>query len=144
MSGSCLEVKDPEFVKMKDWHIAKVAPSYFEITSKAQFYNPNKMGVTLTNVHADVFLGNEKLGTINQINSIKVPKNSAFEIPLLLTFTTEGKLNLVFGNLLKLLSAKTAVINYKGFIELKKANIRLKVDMSDKYEFNIKELNIFK
>jgi len=143
-SGSCLEIKDPEFIKMRDWHISKVSAGYFEVTSKAQFYNPNKVGLTLTNVYVDVFLNNEKLGTINQISSIKVPRNSSFEVPLLLTFNTEGKLNMVFGNILKMLSAKTAQIKYSGYIQVKKANISLKIDIIDKYEFNIKDLNIFK
>jgi LEA14-like dessication related protein len=102
-SGSCLEIKDPEFIKMRDWHISKVSAGYFEVTSKAQFYNPNKVGLTLTNVYVDVFL-----------------------------------------NILKLLSAKTAQIKYSGYIQVKKANISLKIDIIDKYEFNIKDLNIFK
>jgi LEA14-like dessication related protein len=144
MAGSCLEIKDPEFLKMKDWQVQKVSPGYFQVTSKAQFYNPNSVGVTLTNVYVDVYLNEEKLGTINQISSIKVPKHSAFEVPLLLTFTTDGKLNLIFGNMLKLFSAKSTVINYKGFIQVKKAGIQLKIDLVDKYEFNLKDINIFK
>jgi hypothetical protein len=44
---------------------------------------------------------------------------------------------------MKLFSNKNAVINYKGFIQIKKAGIPIKVPMEDKYIVNLKELKLF-
>lgn len=143
MSGSCMEIKDPEFVKMKDWKIEKASEGYLKVTSKAQFYNPNKVGVMLTNTYADMYLDSTKIGNINQANPIKVPKESSFDIPLVVMIRTDDKLSLVLKNVMKLFSNKNAVINYKGFIQIKKAGIPIKVPMEDKYIVNLKELKLF-
>lgn len=143
MSGSCLEIKDPEFVKMKDWKIENVSNGYIKVTSKAQFYNPNKVGVMLTNTYADVYLDSQKIGNINQVNTIKVPRESSFDIPLEVTVRTDDKFNLIFKNAYKFLANKNTIVYYKGFIQIKKMGVPIKVEMSDKYIFNIKDIKIF-
>ncbi len=144
MSSSCMEIKDPEFVKMKDWKIEKMSEGYLKVSSKAEFYNPNKVGVMLVNTYADVYLDSQKIGNLNQVNTIKIRKESSFDIPLEVTVRTNDKLDLILKNALKYLSNKNATVNYKGFIQLKKAGISFKVPMEDKYIFNIKDLKLFK
>jgi LEA14-like dessication related protein len=97
----------------------------------------------LTNTYADVYLDSTKIGNINQANPIKVPKESSFDIPLVVMIRTDDKLSLVLKNVMKLFSNKNAVINYKGFIQIKKAGIPIKVPMEDKYIVNLKELKLF-
>lgn len=144
MSSSCIEIKDPEFVKMKDWKIEKMSEGYLKVSSKAEFYNPNKVGVMLVNTYADVYLDSQKIGNLNQVNTIKIRKESSFDIPLEVTVRTNDKLDLILKNALKYLTNKNATVNYKGFILLKKAGISFKVPMEDKYIFNIKDLKLFK
>ena len=143
ISSSCFEIKEPEFIKMKDWKIENVSKGYIKVSSKAQFYNPNKVGVMLSNTYADVYLDSQIIGSINQVNTIKVPKESSFDIPLEVTIRTDDKLNLLFKNALKFLSNKNSTIYYIGFIQLKKTGIPIKVKMADKYVFNIKDIKIF-
>lgn len=142
-SGSCLQIKDPEFVKMKDWKIEHASDGFIKVTSKAQFYNPNKVGVMLTNTYADIYLDSQKIGNINQVNTIKVPKESSFDVPLEVTIRTDDKLNLLLKNAFKFLTNKNATIYYKGFIQIKKTGIPIKVKMEDKYVINLKDIKLF-
>lgn len=138
-----LQIKEPEFVKMKDWKIEKVSEGFIKISSKAQFYNPNKIGVKLINTYADVFLDSQKIGNINQVNTIKVPRQSSFDVPLEVTIRTGDKLDLLLKNALKFFAKKDAVAYYIGFIQIKKAGFSFKVKMNDKFLFNIKDLKLF-
>lgn len=137
-------IREPEFLGMKNWRLERVSGGFVEVYTTAAFHNPNKVGVTLSEVVAEVFLDKEKLGVIYQAEPVKIKKKSDFEIPLRLTVKLENKFKLIAEQMLKFLSNKGALLRYEGKIEVKKFGIPIRVKMEDKYELKAKDLRLFK
>jgi hypothetical protein len=85
-----------------------------------------------------VFYEDTKLGTIIEVNDVKIPKKSSFDIPLQLAIKPgptalkliSGSAKLVFGGKVK--------IGYVGYVKIRALGmipIKIKLDQTDTYEW---------
>jgi LEA14-like dessication related protein len=143
-ASKCMEVKDPEYKGTKDWKITKASEGYLQLNTTIVFYNPNHIGIKLTDVTADIMLSDKKVGDIHQVEVIKIKKESNFEIPISLTFKLADTGGSLLDNAWKFLTNKNVVIQYQGYIQLKKFGIPIKVNMNDQYSLKMSDIKLFK
>lgn len=138
-AGSCMEVKDPEFVKMKDWRITTESGALI-VHSKAQLYNPNKISFKLSNIAIDVFVDGNKIGVMNQESPVKVAKMNSFEIPLNIRLSKNQNLFSIVSGVFQIAKNQKMKFDYNGFIELRAAGIKVKVPVDGFYDLNLKDM----
>lgn len=143
-SSKCTTIQEPEFIKLKDWDISRAQGGYLQIKTKAELFNPNNVGVKLSNVYVELYLEDKKLAVVNQTTEIKVPRKDHFEVPLALTVKLEDKGSLLLNSFRKFLSKEGTNLDCKGFIEIRKFGIPIKVDIRDKYPLKLTDLDILK
>lgn len=134
--------QDPYFVKMKGFAIKSFNTKKIEIESTAVFYNTYKAKAKLEEVYIEVYLEDDKLGVITQSETIDIPKESAFDIPLLLKLEPPGpaiKSSLWQSG--RFLFGKEVKIKYKGYIKMKAIGfIPFKVKVEDSMPVSMSDL----
>lgn len=131
----------PSFVKIKDWHIEKVGSLQIIITAKAVYYNPNKVKAKLSSVDLNAFIGETKLGKIEQVSkTIKIKKQQAFEIPLRIDIRPETSSWTYIQSVMNGLSMQDFILNIRGRFTIKAAGLPIKVSLDEKEELNLKML----
>jgi hypothetical protein len=132
----------PYYVKMKGFKIQSFNRKKIEILATAVFYNTYNNKAKLEEVEIDVFLENKLLGRVSQVGDVKIPKLSAFDIPLVLTLEPPGPAvsNSLWQSGRFLFGQKVTVV-YKGYIKLKAIGfIPIKIPMEEKMQISIKDL----
>lgn len=137
----CFAFEVPSFVKIKDWHIEKVGTFHIIISAKAVYYNPNKVKAKLSSLDLNAFIGETKLGKIEQLNkTIKIKKQQAFEIPLRIDIRPETNSWTYIQGILNGLSLQDFIVNIRGRFTIKAAGMPIKVSLDEKQELNLKML----
>ena len=134
--------KEPYYVKMKGFKVVSFNTQKVELASTAVFFNTYNAKAKLEEVVIDVFMEGKPLGKVLQPEPVSIPKNSAFDVPLLIRIEPPGpalKNALWQGG--RFLTGKPVKIQYKGYIKLKAIGfIPIKVPMEDQMEYNIREI----
>ncbi|MCB0510341.1 MAG: LEA type 2 family protein [Chitinophagales bacterium] len=137
----CFAFENPSFVKIKDWHIEKIGSLQIIISAKAVYYNPNKVKAKLSALDLNAFVGETKLGKIEQLNkTIKIKKEQAFEIPLRIDISPETSSWNYIQALLNGLSMNDFILNIRGRFTIKAAGVPIKISLDEKEELNLKML----
>jgi LEA14-like dessication related protein len=131
--------KSPEFVRTKEWKISRLPSGNIVLTTKAVFYNPNKAKAKLKDITLNVFANDDFIGTVNQIEKIKIHGNSSFDIPLRLEFNLKDSKIDLFGSLLNLMSNNKFIVDIIGDIKMNIFCIPFKVRIAEQEEFSIKD-----
>jgi hypothetical protein len=134
--------KEPYYVKMKGFRVVAFNTQKVELACTAVFFNTYNAKAKLEEVVIDVFLEGKPLGRVIQPEIVSIPKNSAFDVPLLIRVEPPGQ---AVKNALwqggRFLTGKSVKIQYKGYIKLKAIGfIPIKVPMEDEMEYNISEI----
>jgi hypothetical protein len=132
----------PYYVKMKGFKVQSFNRHKIELHATAVFYNTYNNKAKLEAVEIDVFLEDRLLGRISQLEEVKVPKLSAFDVPLVLKLEPPGPavMNSLWQGS-RLLVGQKVTITYKGFIKLKAIGfIPIKIPMEDKVQVSLKDL----
>jgi len=143
-ASKCTDIKDPEYKGTKDWKISKASEGYLQVNTTIVFYNPNRVGIKLTDVSADIMLSDKKVGDVHQVEVVKIKKESTFEIPISVTVKLADTGGSLLDNAWKFLTNKNVIIQYQGFIQLKKFGIPIKVNMNDQYSLKMSDIKLFK
>lgn len=134
--------QDPYFVKMKGFAIKSFNTKKIEIESTAVFYNTYKAKAKLEEIFIEVYLEDTKLGEISQIESIDIPKESAFDVPLILKLEPPGpaiKTSVLQSS--RLLFGKEVKVKYKGYIKMRAIGfIPFKVKVEDSMPVSLSDL----
>lgn len=119
-SKDAAAISAPEYRGMKNWGIEKVGLQELVIRNTVVMYNPNKIGcVHLKKIFFDVYLDNNKLGTITQADGdVAIKKKSEFHIPLRITIQLKGDLLNQLSSLYGLLTSKVR-ISYTGYVKIR-------------------------
>ena len=134
-------VQDPEFIKMKDWKIEKVALGKLVLTCKAVFYNPNKANAKLEDLQFNVAFGETRVGKITQVDGkVKIKKQAAFEIPLKLDIEPESNAWSYLNGIWNTLTLHDFTIHVEGFIKVKVLGIPIKIPVKEKEVLNLKNI----
>lgn len=134
--------KDPYYVKMKGFEVITLNTKKIELGVTAVFFNTYNAKAKLEEVQIDVWLEGQYLGKVSQAEEVSIPKQSAFDIPLILKLEPPGP---AIKNTLwqsgRLLTGKKVKVFYKGYIKMKAIGfIPIKVPMEDKVEFGMSEI----
>jgi len=119
---SCTYNATPEYKNISNVSISDVSLNSVGINSKANFYNPNDIGLILKNVELSVFLNGQPIGSINQTASTAIGAKKEFGIPLRIQLSQSQLFNAI-GGLSGGLSAafgKSVKIGYRGKITVSK------------------------
>lgn len=122
----------PYFVKTKNTKLSSFSTSKIEIASEAVFFNTYNVGAKLLEVNIDVYMDDTKLGTVTEVQDVKIPKKSTFDIPLNLSIKPgPTALKLVTGSA-KILFGKKVNVRYTGYIKIRALGmVPLKINMDE-------------
>lgn len=132
-TGALFIFKEPSFIESRGFKITSLGLKQSVIQTDLYYYNPNKMGLYLKKVDADVFI-NDKLAGHSMIDTlIKIPAKDTFAIPV--RFNVEMK-NLL-SNAFSILMQDQIDVKMKGFATVGKAGIfiKLPVNYQGKHSF---------
>ncbi len=126
--SSC-SVKEVEVGNIKSFNILNVTKEYITVDLAAKVKNPNNFSFTVSKVNLDVNFNGTKLGKINKVEQILIPKNSNEIQHLVFKLKLD---NLIKGSLLFLPSLLTnkAKVKITGYIKARKFLLskKIKVD----------------
>lgn len=123
---ACEPPKEPQFKDFKNLKFSGISGNKIKLTGEAIFNNPNVFGITLTNTDLDVYLDNEKSGHVLQKNSIAVPANANFSVPVNVDVETKNLLGKAFS----LLTKKDIKVRFNGYITVKALELDIKVPVN--------------
>ena len=135
----CKINQTPQFVNINNVSISDLSLSAFKINSKANFVNPNDIGLTLKNVELSLFVNGKPIGSVNQVKSTKIKARSEFAIPLQINVAQANLLNAVggLGGAFGAMFGKEFDIEYRGKIKLSKFWIPFTIPINYKTKFKM-------
>lgn len=116
---SCNSFKELEFKEYKNLKLEKAGFNKTTLSADLVYYNPNNFGLELKDTDLDIFINDNFLGHSNQNLQVKIPKKSAFTLPV--TIDLDMK-NLLKNSITTLLN-KDVTIKCVGKIKAGKANL---------------------
>ena len=126
--SSC-QVEEVEVGNIQSFNIVNINESYVTIDLAAKVRNPNSFSFTISKVNLDVTFNDVRLGKINKVKRIKIPKNSNEVQHLVFKLKLE---HIMKGSLLFIPSLLTnkAKIKITGYVKASKLLIgkKIKVD----------------
>lgn len=137
---ACTAPTAPEFEGLKDVKIAKAGVNNISLTGDALYNNPNAISGKLVNTNILVFVDGIEVTKIKQKESIDVPANSDFKVPVFISFDpktliTENKGFLK--NALKNLVKRNIELKYLGAVTIELAGIQFDVPVEYSEKVNL-------
>ncbi len=87
--ASC-EVEDIEVGTPQELKIDELNTKNIKLIIMLPINNPNNFGFRIRNVDIDIFLSGQKIGKINKIDRVNIPKNSNDIYPIVFEIETSG------------------------------------------------------
>ena len=135
------DTKEPYLVKTKDFHVNNFSLSEINLGITAVIYNPYKVKVKVEEILIDVFIGDKKLGTITEADAVKIPKESAFDLPLTINVKTGPTLSKFITEGTKLVLGQKIKVDYKGYVKVRALGfIPVKVKINQTAYFTMKDI----
>lgn len=135
------DTKEPYLVKTKDFHVNNFSLSEINLGITAVIYNPYKVKVKVEEILIDVFIGDKKLGTITEADEVKIPKESAFDLPLTINVKTGPTLSKFITEGTKLVLGQKIKVDYKGYVKVRALGfIPVKVKINQTAYFTMKDI----
>jgi LEA14-like dessication related protein len=135
------DTKEPYLVKTKDFHVNNFSLSEINLGITAVIYNPYKVKVKVEEILIDVFIGDKKLGTITEADKVKIPKESAFDLPLTINVKTGPTLSKFITEGTKLVLGQKIKVDYKGYVKVRALGfIPVKVKINQTAYFTMKDI----
>ncbi len=133
---------DPYLVQTKNFTVKNFSLKQIDMGITAVIYNPYKVKVKIEEILIDVFIEGKKLGTITQsIGEVKIFKQSAFDLPLVINVQTGPTLSKFFTEGAKLAVGKPIKVDYVGYVKIKALGfIPVKVKINDSAYFTRKDV----
>lgn len=136
---ACKISESPQFNSINNLSITDLGLSNISISSNANFFNPNDIGITLKKVELSLFVNGKPIGSVNQIKSTKIRSRSDFAIPLSISvvqgnlLSAIGGLSGAFGALL----GKEMDVEYRGRITISKFWIPFTIPVNYKMKYKL-------
>ena len=116
---SCRVLKEPQFRSIENLSIENIGASGSILSMDMNFFNPNKTGVKLKKVEADVYLNDTFLGHFRTDSLLRLKRKAEFALPV--------KLSIDLKNMLKysllILQNEAVVLKLNGKAKIGKAFI---------------------
>ncbi len=142
VATTCSKPQAPEFKNVKNVAVEELTLSNVTIKGDAVCFNPNGMGITIRATDIDVSANEVAVGKVTQELKTKVPANSDFSIPLVVSFPPKKLLSKgsgLLGGLLSALSDQKVNMHYKGTITVEVLGVGIKVPLDEQQEVLLKK-----
>lgn len=116
---SCVAPKAFEYRDIKNIKLDKIGFDKTSLNMDLVYFNPNKFGLELKTVDADVYIDNHYLGKMNLDTSMHIPKNQEFILPSKMAIDLKG----LYKNALNLMISNEVLVTVKGTTKVGKAGI---------------------
>lgn len=143
MMTSCEDAyEEVVFMEIKNVKIKKATGDHLEISGDCVLFNPNAVGLDLTQAKFDVYVDGRKTAVINQSLDIEMPASGEFTLPLSAQLSPKelygekgsGLLNAT----LQILLSQKVNIKYDGSIRAGKGMVNFEVPVIDSLEVPVK------
>jgi len=137
ITSACTIDKPIEFRKIDDVKVLGINNNKVNIEAKAYFHNPNSLGGRLKNVDIDILFKDKKVANINEQQSLKIPGNSDFTVPLIIAIGMEEVQKNMLSNLISILGGRSMTLQFKGFIKVSSRGIgkKIPIEYTEKINF---------
>lgn len=135
LTYACAPKEDIEFKGIRNVEVRlgnNNSPSYW----RRHFYNPNTVGMTLKEIHVDVWVNGKSSAEVRQKMKLKNFTTPDFMVPLEATLSLK-ELGLVEA-IKNLLGGKKYEIQYIGFVRVAMHGITVKVPVKHREEMRIR------
>jgi len=136
--SSCTAPIEPEFIRMDNVVLSDITSGIANITADAIIDNPNEFTVTVLDTDLDVFVNDELVGKVKQINPTAMPASAEFKLPVNIKFDPKKLSGNWLGNAIAILSQKKAEIHYKGKFTVEAAGIKFDLPVDSQYDTEVK------
>lgn len=122
--------EEPEFRGISEIRLGKVKDSKVQVSAKANFFNPNAVGMKLKKVDMRISMDGRQVGIIDEEHNLRIPSEEKFSVPLNATFDLKeiGLLNGLF----TVLGGRPLPLQFDGDIVVSVHGYRKKVPVSFK------------
>lgn len=138
ITASCNRPLAPVFKSVDQVELEHLKKDSIKIKANADFYNPNKMKLTLIDGEIDVSIDGNYISTIKREYNMKLDPQSDFTIPLELSISPKKIKSSLLSTALGIISGRKLMIGYKGEIRVKAYGFPVKVPVDDEQEINIR------
>jgi len=132
----CNVYESPDFKYISGLRIGGISTDEIILEADAVFYNPNKMGVTVTDIEMQATLNGVTVNQVKQLENVKVTGREDFTVPLQISFPTKKLFNNFMSAISYAASNKKLDVQYDGFIRMKSLGIGFKVPVDYTGEIN--------
>jgi len=125
-SGGCNDVKELEYIGIKNTEIQTLGFNNSAIRMNLEYYNPNKFGIDVKETNLSIYLNDKFIGLADQPEKTQVPKLSNFIFPVVAHFDPLKILGTAFTSLF----SKTNKVTIQGTAKLGKSGFYIKVPIN--------------
>ena len=134
MLNACNAIyEEPSFERLENFNASYGENEDITIKVDAIFFNPNKVGATLSEVNVAVEINSIQLGDFERYTEVIIPKNNHFTVPLSFNFPLKKLYeNGGLGKLLSIITKQSFELNYKGYVKVKIAGVTFNVNLDER------------
>jgi LEA14-like dessication related protein len=116
---ACAAPKAFEYRDLRNVKLDKVGFDKTTLNMELVYFNPNKFGLELKKIDADVYIDNHYLGKMILDTSMHIPKNQEFILPSKIAIDLKG----LYKNALNLMISNEVLVSVKGTTKVGKAGM---------------------
>jgi len=130
------------FKEIKNVKIKNATANHLELSGDCVLFNPNTVGLDLTQANFDVYIDGRKTAEIHQDLDVEMPASGYFILPLTIKMSPKElygkKGNGLLNAAIQILANQKVSIKYNGSIRAGKGMVNFEVPVVDSLEFPIK------
>ena len=134
-----VEILDVDHVYVESWRRKDM-----ELTANLIFHNHYRIKLKLKYAQIDIFVDDERLGTIIKEGKMKLPKRSTSDIPLEAHVVPGKTLGRLMANSGKMLVGKKVTIQFEGRVRLRALFLPLSIKLDESAELGLSDIKFFK
>lgn len=131
-SISACKISQPEFRSVENFKLSRDNAN-FAVGGDVVFYNPNRVRFTVQNIVANVFVNEQKIGTIGKEANLKIKGKSEFKLPIAISLNGDDILKNLPGSLEALFKKREINMRVSGNVKFK-AYLLLKKEMPFQFQ----------
>lgn len=116
---SCAAPKAFEYRDVRNVKLDKMGFDKTTLNMELVYFNPNKFGLELKKVDAEVYIDNHYLGKMILDTNMHIPKNQEFVLPSKIAIDLKG----LYKNALNLMISNEVLVSVKGTTKVGKAGM---------------------
>ncbi|MEH0155852.1 LEA type 2 family protein [Limibacter armeniacum] len=137
LSMTSCGVKEPEFRSIRNVEMISLEDGNILLKADADIYNPNGVSLTIKEIHVDVMVNDELIGTVDQFLEREMPKKDEVALPLEVKFPPKLLFSNFLTGLMNMATGQDFEINYVGYVKTKAMGISFTVPVKSKQKIKL-------